>query len=183
MKMNDITIKQARDCDSDTICSILQEAANWLVDQGTPMWKTDELAADTIRAEAAAGLFWLAFVNGESAGCVRFQTEDILFWPDAPPEESAFIHRLAVRRKFAGGKVSSALIDWAKSRATALGKRFLRLDCEAKTWKLCQIYERAGFTKHSERQVGPYWVARYECELSKANKNILRTSIDDAADA
>jgi GNAT superfamily N-acetyltransferase len=175
--MNEIKIKRARDSDTETVSSILKEAAHWLIVQGTPLWKADELAADKVRAEISAGLFWLAQVNGETAGCVRFQTEDRLFWPDVPQDESAFIHRLAVRRKFAGGMVSSALIEWAKSEAATLGKRYLRLDCEAKTKKLCQVYERAGFTKHSECQIGPYRVARYEWELTEANIASQPTSL------
>lgn len=170
--MNGIPIRQAKPSDTETVSSILQEAANWLISRGTPLWKADELAPDRIRPDVLGGLFWLAEVDGASAGCVRFQTEDTLFWPDVLPQESAFIHRLAVRRQFAGGTVSSALIQWAKARAEGLGKRYLRLDCEAKTRSLCAVYARAGFRKHSERQVGPYWVARYEHELKEANNGV-----------
>lgn len=163
--MSRIHIKHAKESDAEVVSSILREAANWLVRRGTPLWKADELTPDKINAEISAGLFWLAEVDGTSAGCVRFQTEDRLFWPDVSPEESAFIHRLAVRRQFAGGAVSGALIEWAKARAVGLGKRYLRLDCEAKSKSLCGVYERAGFRKHSEKQVGPYWVARYDYQL------------------
>ena len=166
--MSRICIRQAKAPDVKKVSAILQEAANWLIEQGTPLWKADELAPARIRAEVSTGLFWLAEVDGKSAGCIRFQTEDRLFWPDVEDGESAFIHRFAVRRKFAGGGVSGALLDWARARTRLLGKRYLRLDCEAKTLKLCRLYERAGFRKHSERQVGPYWVARYECEMPPA---------------
>jgi hypothetical protein len=169
--MNGISIRQAKASDTETVSSILQEAANWLISRGTPLWKADELVPDKIGTDVSGGLFWLADVDGAPAGCVRFQTEDRLFWPDVPPHESAFIHWLAVRRQFAGGAVSGTLIQWAKTRAARLGKRYLRSDCEAKTRSLCAVYERAGFKKHSERQVGPYWVARYECELKEKEAN------------
>jgi hypothetical protein len=167
--MNRISIRQAKASDTETVSSILQEAANWLISRGTPLWKADELSPDKIRADVSTGLFWLADVDGTSAACIRCQTEDRLFWPDVPPEESVFIHRLAVRRQFAGGAVSGALIDWAKARTAGLGKRYLRLDCVATAGKLRALYERAGFRKHSEKRVGPYWVARYECEMTEAN--------------
>jgi GNAT superfamily N-acetyltransferase len=172
VEMNGFSIRQARASDTETVSSILQEAAKWLILRGTPLWKADELAPNKIAADVSGGLYWLADVDGASAGCVRFQTEDRLFWPDVPPEESAFIHRLAVRRQFAGGAVAGALIRWARARTAGLGRRYLRLDCEAKTKSLCAVYERAGFRKHSERQVGPYWVARYECELEDANNGV-----------
>ena len=161
-----ITIEQAQESDTETVSSVLQEAAHWLISQGTPLWKADELFPAKILAEVSGGLFWLAKAEGEVAGCIRFQLEDKLTWPDVPPDESAFIHRIAIRRKFAGGRISAALIDWAKQHACECRRRYLRLDCEAKTRKLCAVYEKNGLRKHSERQIGPYWVARYECELN-----------------
>jgi len=164
--MNHITVRQAQAHDAATVRSILQEAADWLTSRGTPMWRDDELAQDVIEAHVAKGLFWLAEVDGEPAGCIRFQTEDKQFWPDIPPGESAFLHRLAVLRKQAGGVVSAAMMQWAKEHAAALGKQYLRLDCESTTVKLRELYERNGFRRHSERHVGPYLVARYEYELT-----------------
>ena len=88
-----------------------------------------------------------------------------MYWPDVPTGESAFIHRLAVWRKFASSGVSGALIDWAKRYAGALGKRSLRLDCREDRQDLCRLYEKAGFRKHSERQVGLLQMARFEYEF------------------
>ncbi len=88
-------------------------------------------------------------------------------WPDVPSGESAFIHRLAVRRAFAGGAVSTALLNWAIERARKLDKKFLRLDCEASRSRLRAVYERFGFRHHSDRKVGPYRVARYEFSLAQ----------------
>lgn len=162
LPMDEITICKAQESDTETVSSILLEARNWLVSIGNPLWKTKELTPECLRPNVADGLFWIAKLDGEAAGCVRFQTEDKLFWPDVPQDESAFIHRLAVRRNAAGGAVSSALIEWAKAQAVMMGKTYLRLDCDAKTTKLCRVYERAGFRKHSEREVGQFVVARFE---------------------
>jgi GNAT superfamily N-acetyltransferase len=97
---------------------------------------------------------------------VKFQLEDTLFWPDVPRGQSAFVHRLAVRRQFAGGVVSTVLLDWAVGRARTLGKTYLRLDCEASRLRLRAVYERFGFRHHSDRQVGANFVARYEYEIA-----------------
>ena len=75
------------------------------------------------------------------------------------------MHRLAVRRQFAGKEVSFDLFHWALWKTSELGRPYLRLDCEASRPKLRAIYERFGFKHHSDRQVGPYFVARYELEL------------------
>ncbi len=141
---------------------MLLEAARWVDALGVTMWDTGELAADRIAAEIRLGQFFIADWNGDSAGAVRFQLEDPLFWPDLPQQESAFIHRLVVRRRYQGQGVSTALLEWAVDRARALGKDHLRLDCDASRPKLRALYERFGFVLHSFREVGPYYVARYE---------------------
>jgi GNAT superfamily N-acetyltransferase len=112
-----------------------------------------------------AGLFFVAERDGEIAGAVRFQLEDQLFWPDLDTDDSAFVHRLAVRRPYAGQGVSAALVRWAADRARALGKQYLRLDCDEERSRLRAVYERLGFRLHSFRQVGSYYVARYELPL------------------
>ena len=132
-----------------------------------PMWRGDELIAERITAEVEAGLFFVAECDGELAGTVKFQLEDLLFWPDVPQEQSAFIHRLAVRRRFAGGNISSAMLRWAVLRTRSLGRRFLRLDCEASRTRLRAVYGRFRFRHHSDRQVGPYFVSRYEFDVTK----------------
>src|SRR5262249_51336905 len=74
-------------------------------------------------------------------------------------------HRLAVRRRFAGGEVSSALLLWAIARTHTLGRRYLRLDCVASRPRLQALYEGIGFRFHSNRQVGTYYVSRYEFDV------------------
>ena len=115
-----------------------------------------------IKREVDDGLFALASIGGVPAGAIRFQERDPLFWPDIPQEDSAFVHRLVVRRAFKGQGVSQALLAWSVQRARSLGKGFLRLDCDADRHKLRALYETFGFRFHSHRQVGPYYVARYQ---------------------
>ena len=93
---------------------------------------------------------------------MKFQTEDPLFWSDLPNEDSGFIHRLAVKRSFAGGYISTALLNWSIEHSRNLGKRYLRLDCAADRPRLRLVYENFGFRHHSNKQVGSFFVARYE---------------------
>ena len=155
-------MRQATRLDTEAVAGILGEAARWLQESGRGMWRDDELVPERIAVDVQAGLFFIAECDGEAAGVVKFQLEDKLFWPDVPEGESAFVHRLAVRRRFAGGEVSTALLAWAAERAWALGRAYVRLDCEASRGKLREIYEKFGFVHHSDRQVGPYFVARYQ---------------------
>lgn len=162
-----VTFRQARPSDMGVLEDMLLEAARWVDALGEVMWEEGELAADRIASEIDAGLFFVAEVKGDPAGVIRFQLDDQLFWPDLTEHahESAFVHRLVVRRRYKGLGLSAALLQWAASRARSLGRRYLRLDCDASRPKLRALYERCGFQFHSFRQVGAYYVARYQLPL------------------
>ena len=162
-----IEVRQAAAGDAGLVADILREASTWADARGghDVLWQLDELDVARLAGEIARGQFFIAWsvdaAGAEAAGVVRFQLEDEEFWPDDPGDHAAYIHRLAVRRKYAGGGVSSLLMAWAADRARAMG-RVLRLDCDADRLRLRAVYERFGFTLHSYRQVGPYYVGRYE---------------------
>ena len=162
----DIRIRQAIPEDASAVTAILTGAAEWVEQlDGTTMWVEHELAEDRIAAEVDAGLFYVAECDGDIVGALKFQLDDQLFWPDLATDDSAFIHRLAVRRTYAGQGVSAALLRWAVDHARSLGRQYLRLDCDAERARLRDLYERFGFRFHSFRQVGSYYVARYELDL------------------
>jgi GNAT superfamily N-acetyltransferase len=164
-----LAIRQATPDDTQLISDILLEAARWLRREGMPMWRDDELLPERLSEDVAAGSFFIGEIASEAVATIRFQCIDPAFWPDVPADESAFVHRIAVRRRLAGCGVSAALLRWAAERAQALGRRYLRLDCEASRPRLRAVYERFGFRHHSDRQVGPYFVSRYELLLFSAN--------------
>jgi GNAT superfamily N-acetyltransferase len=163
-----IKIRQATPQDTEVVADILREAARWLEQTGMLMWRQNELEPVRIATDVSAGLFFLAELANELAGTVKLQLDDPLFWPDARQEEAAYVHRLAVRRRYAGTGLSTALLRWAADQARARGRWYLRLDCEASRPRLRAVYERFGFRFHSDRQVGPYLVARYEYDVTKA---------------
>ncbi|WP_373544954.1 GNAT family N-acetyltransferase [Chamaesiphon sp.] len=151
--------------DLSTVSEILSEAAAWLDRQNMTLWQPEHISKSTIIQDVELGLFYIAFCEGIAAGVVIFQTEDLVFWPDITQSDSAFLHRLAVRRSFAGGSVSTQIFRWAIEYSRELGKHFLRLDCVADRPRLRSVYENFGFKHHSDRQVGDYFVARYEYEI------------------
>lgn len=160
-----LVMRQAAVTETNVVSDILLEAAHWLRQEGMPMWRDDELLPARLLDDVSAGLFFIAEVKEQPIATLKFQCADPLFWPDVPPGESAFVHRVAVRRSFSGGATSSSLLSWAADRARSLSLRYLRLDCEASRPRLRLVYERFGFRHHSDRQVGPYCVSRYELPL------------------
>lgn len=97
---------------------------------------------------------------------MRLQVHDPLFWPEDRRGEALYLHRLAVRRRYAGGAVSKALLGSAVNEAKTSGRKYVRLDTVADRPKLRAVYERFGFALHSYRNVGPYYVARYQLRVS-----------------
>lgn len=165
--MLSVSIRKATINDLLVASDILNEAASWLKQKNMPLWDKREVSPEALRQDVESGLFYVAFVENAPAGVVKFQLEDLMFWSDVPQEDSAFIHRLAIRRCFAGSNVSAELVKWAVKQSRDLGKRFLRLDCAAERLRLRKVYEKFGFRHHSDCQVGPYFVARYEYEVER----------------
>jgi GNAT superfamily N-acetyltransferase len=165
-----LSIRVAEPDEVGDVCSILLEAARWLDERGTPMWRPEFLGPDRVAPDVAAGLFVLARWGEEPAGTFKFQLSDPEFWPELATDESAFVHRLAVRRKYSDRGVSTALLEWAADRGRSLGRAYLRLDCDARRPRLRALYERHGFVHHSDfRVMGEagqlFDCARYEFRL------------------
>jgi GNAT superfamily N-acetyltransferase len=159
-------IRQAGLEDLDAVSGVLHEAAQWLEQRGMALWLDSELAPERIFKEVEAGLFHVAEADDIIGGVVMFLLEDQEFWPDAIPGEAAYLHRLAVRRRFAGRQVSSLLLDWSLEKTRMLGRKYLRMDTETQRFKLREMYERYGFQYHSERNMGRFSVIRYQYPVS-----------------
>jgi GNAT superfamily N-acetyltransferase len=125
--MDGITVRQASAADSRSVEAMIREAAAWVDALGVVMWEDGELDAEQIAADVRAGMYYLAVIDGEVAGAIRFQLRDALFWPDRPEGEAAFVHRLVARRVFKGRGVARALLEWATKHARAQGRGLLRL--------------------------------------------------------
>src|SRR5260370_274090 len=128
--MNDeVEIVAAEAGEFDTVLAILVEAAEWHGTLGLRQWFPDLFTGhlrEKIAQEVAAGVVFLARLGGDVVGTLTLQWSDEFVW--GPQDEGAgYIHRLAVRRAFAGRRVGERMLDWASSRCAAAGKSYLRL--------------------------------------------------------
>ena len=158
----EVIVRRARPDEARHAISILLEAAAWLESRGEPLWLPDEIDTGSVRRDVELGHYVLAFAGADTAGTARITPTDQLFWPEAPAGEALYVHRLAVRRRHAGGHASRALLDFAVTEARAAGCRCVRLDTDAFRPRLRGVYETYGFVFRDERVVGPHTVARYE---------------------
>ena len=88
-----------------------------------PLWREGELEPARIATDVTAGVFFLAEYSGKSAGTMKFQLEDSIFWPEMQQPDAAYIHRLAVRRRYAGTGLSAALMRWAAEQTRTLDRK------------------------------------------------------------
>jgi len=160
-----ISVEPASSGDLAVVTEILQEASAWAEAHHGELWTAAEIASARVRADIERREFFLAYCDGVAAATIRYQLADDEFWPEAPAGEAAYVHRLAVRRDFAGRGIAAALLDWAAERACSQGLLRLRLDADVSRRKLRALYEQCGFRAHSEARVGPYHVMRYERSL------------------
>ena len=129
--------------DVDVSFSIMREAAHWLINTGRGMWSPDEFTRQTLINPADE--FIVLWNGDESVATMILSFVDKLFWPDIPLGKSGFVHKLSVRRKYAGTGAAAALIDYVSGFCQEKGVFELRLDCDPHRKGLCSFYENAGF--------------------------------------
>jgi len=156
---------QARLRDCDDVAAILAEAAAWAEERHGKLWIQEELDVVSIRNDVGRGEFFLGRIADGPISVLRYQLIDREFWPDSIDDRAAYVHRLAVRRRYAGQGVAAAMLGWAAARARSQGLEFLRLDTDLDRPKLRALYLSCGFREHSEWRFGPYRVMRYEQRL------------------
>lgn len=165
--MSEAAIRRAAPSEAALVADVLTEAALWLRARGDELWRPETVSVSEVAPDVCEGLYFLAWSGSDAVGTMRLTWTDPFYWPEGASGEALYLHRLAVRRSFAGGRVSSVLVLWAAAHARAHGVPFLRLDCEASRMALRRVYERFGFVLHSERPIGQSLVARYQLELGR----------------
>jgi GNAT superfamily N-acetyltransferase len=123
---------------------ILHEASVWTSSFGAPIWPFGGFTREEQERLAAAGEQIGGFEGAEMVACMRLQRSDPVFWPDDPPGEALYLHKLAVRRAASGRGWTARLVAWAVEECRRAGARALRLDTLAND-KLPRHYEALGF--------------------------------------
>jgi ribosomal protein S18 acetylase RimI-like enzyme len=153
-----ITVSQS---DVKSALAIIREVSEWLIDKKMPLWNPDDFSNGKFIKSIGDGNLCTAYIGSEPVAAMVLQWSDPVFWPNSMGD-SGFIHKLAVKREFAGKGISKKFTDWAKNEVRSRNRTFLRLDCAADRTKLCKVYEDLGFLKIDRRMVGIYDVAFYE---------------------
>ncbi|HEX8327115.1 MAG TPA: GNAT family N-acetyltransferase [Hymenobacter sp.] len=144
---------------------IVREVAQWLVDRGEPLWNPDTLTADNLFDEHTRDHAYVLYVQPEGpeaatsyvatraepvptavpAATFTLQWQDPLYFGDVPAHTAGFIHKVAIRRAFAGQNLFQPLLDFCQAECRRRGIRELQLETDATRPALMRLYERYGF--------------------------------------
>jgi GNAT superfamily N-acetyltransferase len=156
--MNQIEIRRARITEADAVLDLWREARRWLAAAGTDQWQphrgeTDVSLTARVRANVAhtieTGDCYIAIHKGVIVGTITVdERADPEFWrPGDNPPAALYVHRMIVRRGFAGQGIGKILLDWADKLASARGRWLLRLDAWQSNKALHRYYESQGFSQ------------------------------------
>jgi ribosomal protein S18 acetylase RimI-like enzyme len=129
----------------DNAIVIMREVAKWCIEADLNMWRLEELTREKLMENIKEENFCIGRIKDEYAASMILQWYDPYFWPNIKQNESGFVHKLCVRRKFAGMNLSKKMIEYAINECRKKGIGYLRLDTNGDNSKLCEIYEELGF--------------------------------------
>ncbi|SMG61316.1 GNAT family N-acetyltransferase [Paraburkholderia susongensis] len=84
--------------------------------------------------------------DGLPVGTFSLDWNDEMCWGPQEPI-AGYLHGFSVRKGFNGGGLGTFMIDWCVNQVRTMGRRFVRLGCDARNTKLCAYYESLGFVR------------------------------------
>jgi GNAT superfamily N-acetyltransferase len=129
--------------DVSQVIAVMDEAAAWMSAKGTPAWDLSVLGEAFLASLIARSELLVARCDAAIVGVCTLARDDPEFWPEAPVGLAAYLHKLAVRRTYAGGLVTPSLIERCGDIARDWDCSMLRLDCHP---NLRGVYEGLGFS-------------------------------------
>lgn len=141
------------------------EAARWRAARGIMLWDEHAFTDAYMKRFMLEREVFIALAGGDGIGCFAIQWSDPAIWRELDNEESGYLHRLVVSRKYSGMRLGYRLLERAEEYVKSQGKRFFRLDCMAENKGLNQYYTKAGFA-FVRTAIGGGWSANlYEKKL------------------
>lgn len=144
-----LEVRRAGAGDIGTIMDILSAARDDQERQGLPVsWRV--IPREAVTASVGRGETYLIRSAEDMVGTLGLEWRDAEVWPDSDTAGAAYLHRLAVCPRHHGRGLGQFAVSWAEQAATARGRPLLRLDAVAANKRLCDWYERLGFTPKGE---------------------------------
>ena len=149
---DNLRIRRGTTRDTDTIISLIDEAADWLRDKRTDQWASpwpSRAARDgRVRRGLRNGNTWIAEAAGKPIATITYRPHgnQKLWNPREKREHAVYISRPIVTRSAAGPGVNSAMVGWAAARAVRdWNAQWIRIDVWTTNVALRNYYEKRGF--------------------------------------
>lgn len=126
--------------------AVMREVAAWGRSKGYRVWPDEWLTPrELLTGDARPENFCIGTVEGQTACAFILQWADSQYWPDAPEGEAAYLHKLCVRRTFAGRGMTEMVVGAVREECRQRGIPYIRLDTALDEKAVRRIYLRAGF--------------------------------------
>lgn len=148
-------IKQAGENDILIIEEILLDSVIWMKKNKLQnQWDEESIKWNSLSKDYQINDFYINYQNRVPVACIAITDLDTKYWPEIPKGKSLYIHKLAVKREFAGKGISKELINFAKNLSIRNGINSLRLDCNLQRNKLKMLYENEDFIYAGKKNLG-----------------------------
>lgn len=137
----------------DEFLNILREVGQWLVDSGQELWAIDTLTEANLIDDYTRDNCYVMYSDGNPAATFILQWKDPLYYGDVPDNTAGFIHKVAIRRTFAGQNLFAPMLDFCRQRCLERGVHEIQLETDATRPALMRFYERNGFTPTHQRMI------------------------------
>jgi GNAT superfamily N-acetyltransferase len=138
--------------DQRSLLGLFDEAVLWLTTRGLEaQWGSEPWSERPERQKLVLEMttnpgFTIAEIGPETVGALIISDYPPPYVP-AAGEPELYIDLLLVSRRYAGRRIGSALLDYARTECRHRGRTLLRVDCWAGgNRELVRYYERSGFT-------------------------------------
>ncbi len=146
--------------DVPLVAEMLDEATAFVRTKGRDQWPVP-YPQEKLRDSVADETLYVVELEGEPAATFTLLADDPKFWGDRPPD-ALYLHKLAVRRAFAGRGLGARIVEWIAGEARRRGRSFIRLDCQRDLPGIRRYYDELGFDLRGELERGPRAWALYE---------------------
>lgn len=133
--------------------AIVREVGQWLTDSGQELWDLDTLTPENLFDDDTRDTSYVLYADGVPAATFILQWKDPLYFGDVPDNTAGFIHKLAIRRLFAGQNLFTPILAFCRSACLERGLHEIQLETDATRPALMRFYERNGFSPTYQRTI------------------------------
>jgi len=145
---------------------ILREVGTWLSENGKVLWEVETLTAENLITDLTRGNAHVMYADGVPAAAFILQWVDPLYFLEVPAGTAGIIHKLAIRRAYAGQNLFRSILDYCKAECLKKGIHEIQLETDSARPKLMAFYERSGFTPGHQKDMQEFG-QKFRCQFYK----------------